>query len=403
MSRIRKKVGIIWAAPASENLGVSALSWSTASLLQVIASRRDWDLDLHFFCANGNGRITLSLPGGDLPATTHGYLDLTRWKTYLKGILRPSAGLLDLPRMDLVLDVGEGDSFSDIYGVPRFDRLVATKKFLSRWGRKQVLMPQTIGPFAAEEVRERAKSAMENMEVIFARDRQSAAVAESLLGPGACEEIVDLAFLLPFEQSPRSTGPIRFGLNVSGLLWNGGYTGKNQFNLAGDYQEIVRRISAKILETSDMELHLLGHVLSERFPVEDDYRVCQDLAKELSSDRVHVAPRFKDPCEAKSYISGMDVFSGARMHSCIGAFSAGVPVVPMAYSRKFNGLFQETLRYPWLADLCVDSADTVVEKVLKGIDDRFEMAKAIEVSREEVISPRLDILSKRIETCLGNP
>ena len=40
------------------------------------------------------------------------------------------------------------------------------------------------------------------------------------------------------------------------------------------------------------------------------------------------------------------------MHACIAAFSAGVPVVPMAYSRKFNGLFG-TLGYKRVAD-CKD-------------------------------------------------
>lgn len=52
-----------------------------------------------------------------------------------------------------------------------------------------------------------------------------------------------------------------------------------------------------------------------------------------------LAPAFASPSEAKSYIAGMDFFMGARMHACITALLSGVPVVPMAYSLKFEGLF----------------------------------------------------------------
>ena len=47
------------------------------------------------------------------------------------------------------------------------------------------------------------------------------------------------------------------------------------------------------------------------------------------------APNSNSPSEAKSYIAGLDFLTAARMHACIAAFSAGVPVVPVAYSRKF--------------------------------------------------------------------
>ena len=37
-------------------------------------------------------------------------------------------------------------------------------------------------------------------------------------------------------------GPVRVGLNISGLLMNGGYTGKNMFGLAADYPAVIREI-----------------------------------------------------------------------------------------------------------------------------------------------------------------
>ena len=58
---------------------------------------------------------------------------------------------------------------------------------------------------------------------------------------------------------------------------------------------------------------------------------------------------------------------GARMHACIAAFSAGVPVVPMAYSRKFAGLFG-AMGY----DETVDCTSQSAEEILTRIFDAFE-------------------------------
>ena len=58
------------------------------------------------------------------------------------------------------------------------------------------------------------------------------------------------------------------------------------------------------------------------------------------------------------------------MHACIGAFSAGVPVIPIAYSRKFIGLFGGVLEYPHV--LPMTGFDTsaalgfVLDRVLKA-------------------------------------
>lgn len=51
------------------------------------------------------------------------------------------------------------------------------------------------------------------------------------------------------------------------------------------------------------------------------------------------------------------------MHSTIAAFSSGVPVFPMAYSRKFNGLFENTLDYKYFGDMVNQSSDDILENI----------------------------------------
>jgi hypothetical protein len=47
-----------------------------------------------------------------------------------------------------VLDIGAGDSFTDIYGPKRFAYLWLTKAMAIARRRPLVLSPQTIGPFS---------------------------------------------------------------------------------------------------------------------------------------------------------------------------------------------------------------------------------------------------------------
>ena len=189
-------------------------------------------------------------------------------------------------------------------------------------------------------------------------------------------EATDVAFRLPYDVQPsRPKTPVLFGFNVSGLLFNGGYTRDNMFALAADYPAFVRSLLRHFSALSGCQVHLIGHVNSDATPVEDDYRVAEQLATEFPG--TVVAPRFASPSQAKSYIAGMDFFCGSRMHACIAAFSSGVPVLPVAYSRKFEGLFT-SLGYTELADCKTQSADEILQTVV----DAFGRRKALKVGVE---------------------
>ncbi len=150
------------------------------------------------------------------------------------------------------------------------------------------------------------------------------------------------------------------------------------------------------LEKEDVLVHLVPHVVSNHGPFqEDDYVVARQIHGEMPA--TVLAPPFKNPMEAKSYISGLDFFAGARMHSCIAAYSSNVPVVPMAYSRKFSGLFLSSLNYPALADLQSDSHDQVCHKVLDGFENRTALRQAI-LSQGSRIQDNIDAFRNELIT-----
>ena len=92
------------------------------------------------------------------------------------------------------------------------------------------------------------------------------------------------------------------------------------------------------------------------------------------------APRFDSASAAKSYLSGMDFVVAGRMHACIGAFSSGVAVLPVAYSRKFNGLFG-TLDYPFFVDGKAQDTDTALKVVRGAFARREELENRIQHGR----------------------
>ena len=107
---------------------------------------------------------------------------------------------------------------------------------------------------------------------------------------------------------------------------------------------------------------------------EDDVAVSRVLADQ--HPECILAPTFRSPMEAKSYISQLDVLIGSRMHATIAAFTSGVPTVPVAYSRKFAGFF-ENLGYPVLVDLSELETQTAVEATLGHVRGRAALVPTV--------------------------
>lgn len=401
------RFGILWADPYCGNLGVAALSYSTIILFEEVSRRTGIRFDYTLWGASRCGRGMLDtgrerIPvrtvrpflGGDLPAFAKGCL---------ANPLRVGTPLfaLDFLRYDLVADIGAGDSYSDIYGITRFRNMDFTKSWARRLRRQYILLPQTIGPYASEEARRKAARSMSAAGLIFARDRMSFDCARELLPQKPVERTIDAAFFLPYEKTAFDGEKTKVGINISGLLWHGGYTRNNQFGLRSDYSRTMLGILDAFSSRQDVELHLISHVIGRPDFVDEDTHVVGELRARYP--RAIVAPAFRTPVEAKSYIAGMDFFAGARMHACIAAVSSGVPVYPLAYSRKFNGLFVETLGYPEMGDLTVMDSDEITAGLLAAFGKRSDLKKRIEQIDRQIVGPEKErIIGKLSEYILRN-
>ena len=382
------RIGLLWHSLTSDNLGVGALTIAQMALVDRVAA--PLGLEPRF--------TVLGWVEPKEPYVSRPGLEIRGFR--MKDFVAPRDGFVGAARRcDLVLDIGAGDSFADIYGAARILKMLTAQRLVGLAGRSLVMSPQTIGPFRRPWIRRLALGAMRRARAVAVRDELSAGFAREMGYLGELVEATDVALALPFDPPPARPpdAPVRVGLNVSGLLWNGGYSRDNMFGLRADYPALVRRL-AEHVQTSGAELHLISHVTSASHAVEDDGSAAGALAEELPRPPV-IAPVFSGPSQAKTYIAGMDFFVGARMHACIAAFSTGVPVVPMAYSRKFAGLFG-TLGYPHVADCTVEDEDAIFTRVSTAFAGRHQLAREVAAARDRGLE-RLGAYESLLATVLA--
>ena len=269
-----------------------------------------------------------------------------------RAVLNASGRLRALSECDAIGDIRGGDSFSDIYGLSAFLTGCLPGLVVVLLGKEWVLLPQTYGPYRTGLARRLAGFLIRRARRVYSRDRAGLEVAAATGGAGAAAQFCpDVAFALepvaperwaiepPLEE--RRSRPLA-GLNVSGLLYNGGFTQDNMFGLKLDYKRFVERLGRQFLEAG-ASLLLVPHTFAPPGAVESDNDACRRVAEALAPEfpgRVHLAAGDYDQHQIKAVIGQCDFFVGARMHACVAALSQGVPAAGVAYSRKFAGVFE---------------------------------------------------------------
>ena len=317
---------------------------------------------------------------------------------------------------DLVADIRGGDSFSDIYGFRRYALgfLVAWTAILVKGSLIQ--LPQTYGPFSNSVTEMMAKYIFKKSSIILARDKRSQRIASELVGNIKKVMLVpDVAFCL--EPSTEkdvscdknyvyrlddivSTGMI--GLNINGLVYNGGYNRNNMFNLVMDYRKYIVNLLIYLLRNQSNDIMLVPHTYGNNNDIESDteasYGIRDLLPPELYKRVFVVADKFKTN-ELKSLIGECDFFIGSRLHSCIAALSQGVPCVGVAYSDKFQGVFETVGMEKWVIDGRILDENTALENTVVLYRDRnlvrHTLAKGVGEARSRIRNTFNQILTQR--------
>lgn len=419
--QIPQTVLILGANYATGNMGVDALlSGSTASIWHGAPNARVVVLDY------GSAPLTWTIPtsAGDrkiplfnlrfswkLWLPNNGFLILalailTRIlpiQTLRNKLIANNPALSLIDKASVGLSLAGGDSFSDIYGIRRLLYVSLPQLLVLAMGRPLVLLPQTLGPFKAGWAKCLGRFIMKRAHRVYSRDQASLAMARELLGKDADRVILsqDMGFALT--PSPPVDIPVwasrknrlLVGLNVSGLLYMGGYDHSNMFGIHGDYPDLMRKLVRWFIGTADTDVVLVTHVTGDR---EGDDKACAALYKSLKVEcggRLHMTESGFNHREIKYLIGKCDFFLGSRMHACIAALSQEVPAVGLAYSRKFAGVFETV----GVEDLVVDLRSLNIDEVLERVKSLFHRREQLACHLRETIPNTRDAalnLLKRI-------
>lgn len=392
---MKKKIviGFNNASLTSPNLGVQALTYSAIQFITEALEPNEVELEFIIIDSYKKyGFDTLQFNGNSYSVKSEKFYFsklLIFDKTFRSQILN------NWKKCDVIWDLGGGDSWSDIYGKKRFYVSFISMLILFGIKKKIILPPQTIGPFKNRIVRWCANYAMKRSLRVYPRDQKSANYLKNNIKKLKFITIPDMALFLPFVQKPKSLdGTINVGINVSGLLYHGGYTKNNQFGLIVDYPKLISELIQYFQSIKNVQIHLVSHVIEDNYgAVEDDVWAAQEISKIFKG--LIIPDKFNTPIEAKTYISGLDFFMGGRMHSAIAAFSTGVPVVPMAYSRKFSGLFLDTLGYDHIAELKTMDNNSCLEFIKAKFEKRELLKEEInQIKKNKLDKAHIDFVSE---------
>lgn len=366
------KVGLAGFTFSNANKGCEALTYCFLNILQKILGK---NLEVCYYSFSTNfGKVKEYYPDIKFSNQTITRKDVILW---VKKAINTC---------DYIFDITFGDGFADIYNPKGNFRNTYLKQLINRTKTPLVLLPQTYGPFKNKLLEMQAASAIRHCAKAYTRDPMSADYVRKISGKDIMI-VTDLAFALPFTVKKfDDNGKMKLGINVSGLLWKGGFYKDNQFGLKVDYKEYITGLIEHFSAQPDYEIHLIPHVVETVQGSNDgDLYVNELLSKKYPA--LIRAPAFEDPLETKNYFAGMDIVTAARMHASIDAFSSSVPVVPFAYSRKFEGLYG-SLDYKYIVDGCRDSTATALKKTIEWIEKKDEL-KASVISAEKIVDEKM--------------
>lgn len=368
------RIGLFGCMVNNDNMGCCALTYSLINTIEKWSKENKKDVVYVIFERNPDAEKVAELAkalGIDkervVSELSARFIRLNEWKINKKCKQK-------IAECDIVIDLTQGDSFTDIYGLSRFISYSLDKLTVEKLGVPLILGPQTYGPFRHFLTQNIAKKAINDAHFAMSRDVLSKSYLDSL---NVKKEIVvgtDLAIGLPYNKCDKKENSV--GINISGLLWPDKIEAgtDRKFTLKCDYKDFMVDTTKLFLEKG-YHVFFISHVGA-------DYPACSEMKKLFPE--ATLVDQFGTPVEAKTFISGLDLFIGARMHATIAALSSGVPVIPIAYSRKFKGLF-ENCQYDIGVDLTESDHAESMKKMVFYSDHVNDIQEKVFVSRDVAV------------------
>lgn len=305
---------------------------------------------------------------------------------------------------DLIGQISGGDSFSDLYGLKRMLFIVLPSLYAILLKKKFVLLPQTFGPYNTPIGKILSSLVIKNSSHIIARDFQGIEYLKNKFNIRSIYRNIQFCPDVAFQLDATKPETIRIvpsmetlrkrpiiGLNISGLLYLGGYKRNNMFGLKFNYKEFIQQTIVSVINQTDANILIVPHTLgSASSHAETDQNACNEVAHSMSriySNRifwVNLKALNYNQSEIKFIIGMCDFFIGSRMHSCIAALSQGIPTIGVAYSKKFKGVFESIGVGSMVVDARKISIENCISRIIESYNNRENIRRQINSLISEV-------------------
>ena len=280
---------------------------------------------------------------------------------------RRTYGMVRETEIDAVLDAS-GFAYTDQWGPESCKSLL---RDVQRWrtqGKKVVLLPQAFGPFSGSNNREAFRRAVDEIDLLYARDRQSLQYVHEIVGE--CPSIrlaPDFTNLLP-GAVPRN---FQFEGPYACIVPNVRMIDKASSEDAVRYMGLLRTCVTECILAGLEPLLLL-------FATKADSTV----ATELENGTGTVLRRVTDcnAAELKGILGQSSMVVASRFHAIVCALSQGVPCIGTGWSHKYEELFREYHCSELL--LRTDSGQDVIREQIGRIVDRHERGQLVAVLKD---------------------
>jgi polysaccharide pyruvyl transferase WcaK-like protein len=293
---------------------------------------------------------------------------------------------------DIIGSIAGGDSFSDIYGLRRLIYMALPQILVLLLKKPLVLLPQTFGPFKGAFAKSVARYIIRRSRMVYTRDPGGLEKVRGLTrrDPERVAFSYDMGFALephirtervPSWMSEYDRSVPLVGLNVSGLLYIGGYTRNNMFGIKGDYRRLIHDLIDHFIRKRCARVMLVPHVYATEEEGESDVIACRNIYDGIENGlraNLYFLEEGYDQHEIKALIGHCDFFVGSRMHACIAAVSQFIPAVGLAYSRKFHGVFESV----GMEDLVIDLRRCDRNVVIAAVDRAYQRGPELRAKLE---------------------
>jgi colanic acid/amylovoran biosynthesis protein len=283
--------------------------------------------------------------------------------------LREMYGVVLDKEVDVVIDAA-GFAYSDQWGDDPSIELAQSAKTWKKNGTRVILLPQALGPFTTEKIQAAMKTVVENVDLVFPRERVSYEHLTRLTGEQA-----------KIKQAPDFTNLI------SGVIPADFDVEQNRFCIVPN----CRMLDKTDQQTRDAYLPFLitcTRYLLEKgakpFVLVHEGKGDLALAEKLSA-AVGGIPivRESGPLEIKGILGACSGTLGSRFHGLVSALSQGVPALATGWSHKYQMLFEDYGFPEGLVQVTSDEAE-IKRKLDLVTDESARIATLIQTRTAEL-------------------